>query len=227
MGKLIAQMVIRNEADRYLEEVLQRLTSQVDEIIITDDYSDDDSFKIAQDFTDKLQRMPEPTFVKNEGVLRQTAWDFMSQFATDGDWILAIDADEKFYPGPDLRIMMEQTNYHVLGIQFFHMWNRTHYRVDKAWAPNISSRLFRWKAGGDFSKKRLASGSEPSYVLQDIRQGRFNPRTGWRMQHLGYMRDDDKQAKYDRYMELDKGDFHSLNHLKSIIDTNPKLEPWT
>ena len=46
------------------------------------------------------------------------------------------------------------------------------------------------------------------------------------MQHLGYVRDEDKQAKYERYMRLDGGDFHARAHLESIIDPDPELLPW-
>jgi hypothetical protein len=46
------------------------------------------------------------------------------------------------------------------------------------------------------------------------------------MQHLGYVDDADKQAKYVRYMTLDGGDFHSKAHIESIIDPNPVLVDW-
>jgi hypothetical protein len=46
------------------------------------------------------------------------------------------------------------------------------------------------------------------------------------MQHLGYMRDEDKQAKYERYSTIDRGEFHNINHINSIIDPDPVLIGW-
>jgi hypothetical protein len=50
--------------------------------------------------------------------------------------------------------------------------------------------------------------------------------TGLVMQHLGYVRDEDKKAKYDRYMKIDGGDFHAMNHIQSIMDPDPTLVEW-
>lgn len=226
MPKLIAQMIARNEEGRYLEEVLGDLREKVDEIVFTDDASTDNTPLIAEKYGAHVYRMTFPTFTIDEGKLRQAAWENLDKHAEKDDWILAIDADEKFFPTPDLPKWLAQDRYHVLGVTFYHMWNEYGYRMDKAWKPTISSRLFRYREGGTFKDRRLACGSEPSYVLSWIRQGRFNPRTRFRMQHLGYMRDEDKQAKYERYMDLDKGDFHSLSHIKSIVDENPVVAEW-
>lgn len=223
---LIAQMVARNEANRYLAEVLSDLRSKVDKIVFTDDASDDDTPLIAKHAGAHVYHMPEPTFTVNEGALRQAAWNNLENHAREGDWILAIDADEKFFPNDRLDYWLSQTRFTVLGVTFYHMWNEKGYRMDKAWAPTVSQRLFRFRPNGLFRERRLACGSEPSYVMQDIRRGRFNPRTGLRMQHLGYARDEDKIAKFERYMQLDKGDFHSLQHIKSIMDEDPLIAEW-
>jgi hypothetical protein len=46
------------------------------------------------------------------------------------------------------------------------------------------------------------------------------------MQHLGYILDEDKQIKHERYTEIDGGEFHNLSHINSILDTNPVLIDW-
>lgn len=226
MPRLIAQMVIRNEVDRYLERVLTRLKDQVDLLVVTDDCSDDGSADVARSFGAKVHVMDQPTFVRDESLLRQTAWDFLGTFARSNDWILAIDADEEFYPDARLYRFLNQSRFPVLGVTFYHMWNETHYRVDKAWKPTVSSRLFKYQPGGQFRRTKLACGSEPTYVADNIRRGKAYWNTGMRMKHLGYLRDDDKRAKYDRYMELDHGDFHSLQHIRSIVDPYPELMEW-
>jgi hypothetical protein len=46
------------------------------------------------------------------------------------------------------------------------------------------------------------------------------------MQHLGYARDEDKVIKHKRYMSIDKGEFHNIQHIESIVDPNPVLVNW-
>jgi len=227
--KLIAQMIGKDEADRFLTEVLEHLRPMVDEIIFTDDASSDNTGEIAASFGAHLHRNESCMFVKHEGLLRQRAWERLSEHAEVGDWVLAIDCDEKLYttlPDITIRDLMVESNYDVINIEFIHMWNEDHFRIDKLWKPTGSSRLFKYKEGGKFTGRALACGSEPTYVGEAVRRRRYMFHSGLVMQHLGYVRDEDKQAKYDRYMELDKGKFHNIDHLKSILDPNPTLAKW-
>lgn len=224
---IIAQMIGRNESSRYLESVLERLTSQVDKIIFTDDCSDDSTPEIASKYAEVFQT-PEPLFTVHEGRLRAFAWGNLEKFASVGDWVVAIDCDEKLYHVSEEPIsnVLSSSPYDVVNVRFYHMWNETQYRVDKLWTPNNSSRVFRYLPNGGFLNRRLACGSEPTYVNDWIRQRNFWLESGLVMQHLGYMRDEDKQAKYARYSELDGGAFHNLNHINSIIDPDPVLIGW-
>ena len=224
---LIAQMIGRNESNRYLEDVLKRLSGQVDKIIFTDDCSDDDTPEIASKYAEVFSTS-EPLFNKHEGKLRAYAWGNLNNFAKEGDWIVAIDCDEKLFSieGPEIRDVLNSSEYDVVNVRFYHMWNETHFRVDKLWAPTNSSRIFRYMKDGGFLNKKLACGSEPTYVSDWIRRRNFFINSGLVMQHLGYIRDEDKQDKYNRYSELDGGEFHNINHINSIIDDNPVLMSW-
>lgn len=222
-------MVGRNEEGRYLEEVLKHTAGIVDEIVFTDDCSDDKTLEIAKTHGAHTYQMSEPTFEKNEALLRSTAWANLQNHAELGDWILAVDCDEKLYaetPNFDMARLLKNEHYDVINVRFYHMWNETHFRIDKAWRPTNSSRLFRFFYGGQFNDRALACGSEPMYVSTLIRRGRYLTNSALAMQHLGYVRDEDKQAKYERYMRLDGGDFHARAHLESIIDPDPELLPW-
>lgn len=229
MSKLIANMVGRNEADRFLPEVLDHLKSCVDEIVFTDDCSDDNTPEIAHKYGAMVYKTETPTFVVHEGNLRNFAWSNLMKHANPGDWILAIDCDEKLWATvPNLSLnKLINLSYDVLNIQFIHKWNATQYRVDKAWAPHPSSRLFRYYLGGKFKDSKLACGSEPTYVQTLIARGNYLLETGLVMEHLGYQRDEDKKAKYERYMNLDGGDFHAKAHIESIMDPDPELVDWS
>lgn len=220
-------MVGKNESTRFLEPVLKRLSQQVDKIVFTDDCSEDNTVEIASKYAEVF-KLDTSMFSEHEGNLRFHAWKNLELFAKEGDWILAIDCDEMLYHENDLDLksVLDQSPNDVVNVRFYHMWNNSQYRVDKLWAPNNSMRIFRFKDNGTFLDKKLACGSEPTYVIQWVRQRNYYPHSGLMMQHLGYLRDEDKQIKYDRYMSLDKGEFHNLNHIRSIIDENPVLVNW-
>jgi glycosyltransferase involved in cell wall biosynthesis len=229
MTKIIANMVARNEAENYLPQVLERLSKQVDLICFTDDCSDDDTINIARQYTDHIFTMKEPTFVQHEGRLRQAAWENLENvIGSDHDFfVLAIDADEMLYDTKHpLRSLIDQSRFDVINVSFYHMWNETQFRVDKAWRPNDSLRLFRYYPFGFFSDRRLACGSEPTYVITKFKEGRYLSSSGLFMKHLSYIKDEDKRIKYERYSKLDGGEFHANAHIESIMDPNPDLRDW-
>lgn len=220
-------MVGKNESNRFLEPVLQRLSTQVDKIIFTDDCSDDNTAEIASKYAEVF-KTDKTLFTENEGNLRSNAWRNLEKFAKEGDWVVAIDCDEMLYQDKDLDLkhVLDQSPYDVVNVRFYHMWNETQYRVDKLWAPNNSSRIFRYRDHGTFFDKKLACGSEPTYVVEWVRQRNYFLHSGLIMQHLGYARDEDKVSKYNRYISIDKGEFHNLQHIESIMDTNFVLVNW-
>jgi glycosyltransferase involved in cell wall biosynthesis len=228
--KIIAQMVGRNEAEKYLPQVLERLSKQVDEIVFTDDCSEDDTIKIAEQYA-HVYKTPKPMFTVHEGRLRKYAWLNLENHAAEGDWIIAIDCDEMLYDASDvskidIKNILNSSEKDVVNVRFYHMWNEKQYRVDKLWAPTPSTRIFRFMSGAIFRDRALACGSEPTYVSDFVNQGNFFVNSNLIMQHLGYIKDEDKQLKYNRYSQLDGGNYHNLNHINSIIDKNPVLINW-
>jgi glycosyltransferase involved in cell wall biosynthesis len=224
---IYAQMVGKNESSRFLEPVLQRLSEQVDKIIFTDDCSTDNTPEIASKYAEVFIN-EESLFSKHEGQLRARAWGNLEKFAKPGDWVIAIDCDEMLYHTGDLapRDVLAKSQFDIVNVRFYHMWNETQYRVDKLWAPNNSTRIFRFKEGGGFHNRALACGSEPTYVGEWMQQRNYWADSNLIMQHLGYTHDIDKTMKYERYSTLDGGAFHQLDHINSIIDPNPVLINW-
>lgn len=224
---IYAQMVGRNESSRFLEPVLERISQQVDKIIFTDDCSTDNTPEIAAKYAEVFTT-PEPLFTKHEGQLRVNAWGNLEKFAKTGDWIVAIDCDEMLYhvDDMDIRSVLSKSEFDVVNVRFYHMWSETHYRVDKLWTPNNSSRIFRFQENAGFLNRALACGSEPTYVPQLIKRRNYWLHSGLIMKHLGYTYDEDKKNKYERYSTIDRGEFHNINHINSIIDEDPVLIEW-
>jgi glycosyltransferase involved in cell wall biosynthesis len=224
---LIANMVVKNEVDRYLEEVLSDLLLYVDKIVITDDASTDNTVEVCKRYTPHVYSNAESLFCVDEAALRQSSINNLGKHASPGDWILAIDADEIIWSTrAPIKELIRTTKYDVISLEFINMWNPTHYRVDKMWKPTLCTKLFRYVKNGKIKDRKLACGSEPTYVEDAVRKGRWLRDSGLKIQHLGYMFDEDKKIKYDRYMEIDGGKFHSGNHLKSIMDKKVELLPW-
>ncbi len=87
--KITLSMIARNEA-QYLEECLKSVQGVVDEIVLVDTGSDDDTPKIAERFGAKVIRAE---WQNDFAAARNLAL----QHAT-GDWILVLDADERLTP---------------------------------------------------------------------------------------------------------------------------------
>jgi len=83
-------MIVKNE-ERFLEKCLISIKDHVDEIIIVDTGSTDNTVEIAKKFTDKVFFHPwENSFCKARNQALQYA---------EGDWIFQIDADEELITG--------------------------------------------------------------------------------------------------------------------------------
>jgi len=96
--KIAAVLIVRNEA-HVLEPCLESIRHVVDEIVVMDTGSTDETITIAKRFTPALQTMSWPqsfSIARNEAVSHATA-----------DWILQIDADERLVNPPGAREKLE------------------------------------------------------------------------------------------------------------------------
>lgn len=140
MARLSAALIVRNES-RNLRECLETLR-WVDEIVVVDSGSDDDTIAIAHEYTDKV-------YVESDwqgfGMQRQRA-----QARTTGDWLLVVDADERVTT--ELRSEIEEvvarnevgTAYAIPRLSFcFGRFIR-----HGGWYPDYVVRLYPRESGG-------------------------------------------------------------------------------
>lgn len=225
MVRLTAMMPVRNEAGRYLEEVLQDLSAYVDDIVVLDDASTDGTPDICRSFPKvTLHRNPEPVFPVDESALRKALW--RHTVAAGPGWVLALDADEIFEERmrQEVTHLVGQDEYDAVEFRLFDFWGgRTHCRVDGGWDPWAKRvrLLFRHRPEQTYSWPRhhLHCGRIPVEVRGSVPVFQSD----LRVMHFGWVRPEDIRRKYEHYRQL-----HSSPHLESVFDPPEKirLEPW-
>lgn len=206
--RVIAHLVARNEADRYLASALACIPTDL--IHLYDDCSTDDTVAVAEARGAVVRSRPAgvPSFLEHEGAFRQAAWDSMVATMDPhvGDWVLALDCDELVVAdhgdvaGAVQKAIGAAQEGGALGVRLPipEIWDldEPRLRLDGFWARLSAPRLFAYWPGGRFRPEAMGCGSTPSYVTE----GYLSPHTyGLAIAHLGYAHADDRSAKYRRY----------------------------
>ena len=227
---LILGMCVRNEEDRYLDEVLIRAKRVADEIVIVDDYSTDDTVGVCEDHGCHVyqHKYGESCFMTRENQIRETLWrDYLPKHAKRGDWILSIDADEiiqdSFVDYKDKLMAQESVNQYTM--QIYEAWgSRDKIRIDRAWNPmsKHTPALSRWlpQVNYRFPLLGIHSGRVP-----ENQPGPQVP-SGFSILHLGWADPEDIPRKYERYTRLDPNPHPLMQaHYDSIL-LEPVLMDW-
>jgi len=231
-NKLTAMMIVRNEANRYLKDVLDHLTAFVDYIIILDDASTDETPEICASYQKViLHRNEESLFYQHEARLRARLWELTAE--SGPDWILAVDADEIFEDRiqNEIKSLIDQVDFDGVEFRMFDFWkSATHYRVDGFWNPwpRFSLLLARYFPEIEYTWPDLPfhSGRWPVFY----RGGNFITfQSDIRVKHYGWARGEEHKEKYLAYKAADpEGKYSSREHLESVLapQNAVKLEDW-
>jgi glycosyltransferase involved in cell wall biosynthesis len=236
--RIIGSMVVKNELDRYLVSCIKHAQTFLDEIFVYDDRSSDETAEVAIDLGCRVVRRPDsrPSFINHEGKFRYSAWRAFEQVMKPavGDWIFSFDADEFMVNDGNASISKtldvatdraEKNNFVGIILPFPEIFKiedgEFYYRVDGQWANIRGPRLFRYQTNAEWALKPMGCGSEPTYVSKAKNS---TQNYGLTVLHLGYARDEDKQAKYNRYSSLAQHG-HNDKHIESIIKI-PTLKKW-
>lgn len=227
--KLVAMMLMQNEANRFLKKVLEEVTSYVDEIIIIDDAFSDDSVKIASSFPNiYIWKYLTSKFRDKQNKLREELLNYT--LIRKPDWILALDADEilenKFKK--EIRKMMEAP---VNWYQFIRcdMWNETHYiaKVRKGIHLRKLIKVSSIINDRNFANMPKHCGSVPGCILSNT-NGII---TDLRIKHLGFLRKKDrlKRIEDNKYLVEKQGGESWRKYVKELEEYEinpPLLEEW-
>ncbi|WP_152394674.1 glycosyltransferase family 2 protein [Paenibacillus guangzhouensis] len=229
--KVTLSMVVRNEAGRYLERMLQRTRAWIDEAVIIDDASSDDTVELCcrslPSIPVHIVQNTESSF-HQEAKLRRQQWE--ETVRQEPDWILNLDADELIEArfATMVEDVIEQDQFDLVGFRLYDMWNETSYRDDMYWQAHRHYWPFmiRYRPQIDYSAWREQGqhcGRFP--IVVDTLPCLYHTA---RIQHFGWAREGDRITKYGRYLRLDPGaQFGWKEQYDSILDPFPVLRQWT
>lgn len=228
-NKLTLSMVVKNEGDRYLRRMLEAAREYIDDAVIIDDGSTDNTVDIIKEVLEgipfKIIQNKESKF-SNETELRKQQW--YETIETNPDWIMFLDADEIFEDKfkDHVRDMMKNIDVDGYIFRLYDLWDENNFRDDRLWSAHNTYRLFMIRYQKNFrylfTETAQHCGRMPANCLE-LGYGKSN----LRLRHYGWAKLEDRIEKYQRYMTLDPdGKFGSLDQYRSILDSNPKLARW-
>lgn len=206
---LVAHLVVKNEANRYLHDCLVALSEYVDHTHVFDDKSTDETPFLADRLGAEVHVRGdgEPSFLDAEGEFRQAAWESMGD--RSGDWILCLDADEFLTNDPAPYAAGMSKVFHVEEV--FDVKNGIpQVRVDGYWDQITAARLVPWVRDSVFPRSGMGCGSLP----KGLSKGPFETIQEPRILHYGYAEAKDRESKYQRYVSKPG---HNPRHVRSIL----------
>jgi len=220
---LAVSMIVRNEADRHLIRCMENVARMPARCYVTDDGSTDDTASICEDYGCTVRRTS-PRFWQHEGRARQSHLEWMAQWLSPGDWVLALDADETVSQPDALEQIIhsaERLNDQAITLPLYEFWSETEYRVDGYWFGTQAPVLYKWREGAKIADREMGCGREPTFVrnVQVFRQ------TVVHLQHWGYLHPEDRSRKHKAYSERLGGHGHDNGHVNSII-AEPTLRSY-
>lgn len=219
MTRLVTALLVRNEADRYLRQVLQRCTEFSDEILVLDDGSTDGTVDLAKSLGCIVKQRPKSGAWGNEAPARAELWDRGVKCAKDG-WLLICDADQILHGDP--RHLTESWECNAWAFVLYDLWNPTQYRADGHWQAHLHPRPWMVKPSAlqPFAPQWNGRGMHVGHLPPNIPLAcGIAPSDQYYWLHYAYASPESRKAKLDQYLKVaDQLTPQELAHARSIGD---------
>ena len=219
MPKLVTALLVRNEADKYLEQVLTRCLEFSDSVLVLDDNSTDGSDRLAWRLGCEVQRWTGATMWGTESPARAALWDWGAQEAKDG-WLLICDADMILHGDPRPLTLTKQ--YNSWALVLYDMWDGPHYRCDSFWRGHEFPRPWMFKPSAIgleapiWPDRGIHTGHAPMNF--PLRTGVLDNRLYYYI-HGAYWTPELRAQKHQQYMaKSDQLSSFETAHANSILD---------
>ena len=229
--RLTLSMIVQNEANFYLRRVLESAKKYINDAVIIDDASSDNTVEICKEVLQgiplHLVRNTESKFA-NEVELRRQQWE--ETVKVNPDWILVIDADEIFEKSfaDQVSSLLLDNEVDLYRFRRYDLWDEWSYRDDQYWRghrmyfPFLAR--YRPEIACQWKNTPQHCGSFPITLLESARQ----KTSDLRLKHYGWATLDRRQAKAERYAKLDpEAKYGWKEQYESILDPNPNLVAWS
>jgi len=136
MAKISACVISFNE-EKKIEDCLKSLKNIVDEIIVVDSNSTDNTVNIAKQYTDKIILQDFLGYIEQKNFALEQA---------SNDWILSLDCDERLSTElqntiRDLKATIDDADAYQMPRKTFYIYRW----LNHCWYPDIKTRLFNKK----------------------------------------------------------------------------------
>lgn len=203
MTKLVTAILARNEADRYLQRVIQDCQRFSDEILVLDDNSTDDTAEVARQAGATVRtRSPGLPMWGNESGARRELWEWGAEVCGDG-WLYVSDADHLMVG--DLRPLCSSWNVNTWCFPLYDLWDTEDqhrsdgfwqgYRQARPWSFRPSFHPPDWEA--EWPERGIHTGHCPSNWVPLAATAPAN----YHIAHLGWMNPVHRREKHRRYRE--------------------------
>ena len=248
--KLVASLIIHNEAEKFLKPCIEMLQGFCDEIRAVDDASTDGSHSLMQEMGVQVHRNDRSVFYEHEGRARQQLLEWTME--AEPTHILVVDGDELVEHGDQLRAALEapqplptlrerrqrgarQGPATVWRLQMQEVWGATEQhlliRQDGGWKEHPVPICFAvpHMRHGDrqairhwrIPDRALACGRVPTEVA--VASNRSLNEAAATVLHLGWACEADRYMRHQRYVKHDGGAHHASKHLDSIMWPTDKV----
>jgi len=204
---IVAAILARNEADRYLARVIANCQALCDRVLVVDDHSEDDTLSLAADLgcVTSQTRSDAGFWGRDETAARAQLWLEATALAGQDGWVYVADADHELV-GIDRDGMQMLTRSNIVTCWAWPLadcWDSDALmRIDGYWQAHTTPRpwMFRVSPTATYAphwdRKAIHAGHAPhNYPMLAGTAPGF-------IRHLGYVEREARERKSKRYLDL-------------------------